>query len=131
MRLVSFQQPGGAVRAGALIKGDQAVLDLRLAALSVHGGSADAMASVQTLIEAGPQAWDLARSLIQRCPVDAVRDRSAVALAAYGAGGALEPWLEARRDETELTLEHARLLGELGRVWAALAWLLPEEETAP
>lgn len=82
MRLVSFQQPGGAVRAGALIKGDQAVLDLRLAALSVHGGSADAMASVQTLIEAGPQAWDLARSLIQRCPVDAVRDRSAVALRA-------------------------------------------------
>lgn len=58
-------------------------------------------------------------------------DRSAVALAAYGAGGELQPWIDARRDEIELTIEHARLQGELGRIWAALAWLLPDEVSTP
>lgn len=58
-------------------------------------------------------------------------DRSRTALAAYGAGGDLQPWLEARRDEIELHVMFARHLGELGRTWAALAYLLPEEETAP
>lgn len=56
------------------------------------------------------------------------RDRAKTALAAYAAGGDLQPWLEARRDEIELHIEHARDLGELGRAWAALAYLLPEEE---
>lgn len=59
------------------------------------------------------------------------RDRVKTALAAYAAGGDLQPWLEARRDEIELHLEHARHLGELGRAWAALAYLLPEEERLP
>ena len=59
------------------------------------------------------------------------RDRSAVALAAYGAGAALEPWLDARRDQIELTIDHARLQGELGSAWAALAWLMPDEEPNP
>ena len=57
------------------------------------------------------------------------RDRAKTALAAYAAGGDLQPWLEARRDEIELHLEHARHLGDLGRAWAALAYLLPEEST--
>lgn len=59
------------------------------------------------------------------------RDRSRTALAAYAGGAELQPWLEARRHEIELHNEHARHLGELGRAWAALAYLLPEEETAP
>lgn len=59
------------------------------------------------------------------------RDRAKTALAAYAAGGALQPWLEARRDEIELHVMHARHLGDLGRVWAALAYLLPEEERSP
>ncbi|MBF6024889.1 TolC family protein [Lysobacter niastensis] len=59
------------------------------------------------------------------------RDRAKAALAAYSGGGDLQPWLEARRDEIELHIEHARRLGELGRAWAALAYLLPEKETAP
>lgn len=59
------------------------------------------------------------------------RDRAKTALAAYAAGGDLQPWLEARRDEIELHLEHARHLGDLGRAWAALANLLPEEERLP
>ena len=50
---------------------------------------------------------------------------------AYAGGGDLQPWLEARRDEIELHLEHARHLGELGRVWAALAYLLPDQEFTP
>jgi outer membrane protein TolC len=53
-----------------------------------------------------------------------VRDRSATALAAYRAGAELRPWLEARRDELDLQLAHVQRLGDLGRVWAALAFLL-------
>ena len=55
------------------------------------------------------------------------RDRSGTALAAYRAGGELRPWLDARRDELTVHLAHARHLGELGRAWAALAFLLPTE----
>jgi outer membrane protein, heavy metal efflux system len=58
-------------------------------------------------------------------------DRAQVALAAYRGGGPLQPWLDARRDELELHIEHARHLGELGRVWSALAYLLVDEETQP
>jgi cobalt-zinc-cadmium efflux system outer membrane protein len=54
-------------------------------------------------------------------------DRAEAALAAYGAGGPIQPWLEARRDELEAHLMHVRHLGELAQVWAALAYLLPEE----
>lgn len=57
------------------------------------------------------------------------RDRANTALAAYAGGGDLHPWLQARRDEIELHIEHARQQGELGRAWAALAYLLPEEST--
>jgi outer membrane protein TolC len=54
------------------------------------------------------------------------RDRGAVALAAYRAGGALQPWLDARSAELEIHQAHAEHLGELARAWAALAFLLPE-----
>lgn len=55
------------------------------------------------------------------------RDRSATALAGYRAGGDLQLWINARRDEVQAHLSHAEHLGELGRAWAALAYLLPEE----
>ena len=55
------------------------------------------------------------------------QDRSATTLAAYRAGGELQPWLNARRDELDAHLAHAEHLGELGRAWAALAFLLPSE----
>lgn len=55
-------------------------------------------------------------------------DRTNVAVASYGGGAELEPWLLARRDELELHIMHARDLGELGRTWAALAYLLPAQE---
>lgn len=53
-------------------------------------------------------------------------DRAATALAAYRAGGELRPWLEAMRAELDVHLGHAEHLAELGRAWAALAFLLPE-----
>ena len=55
------------------------------------------------------------------------RDRSRIALAAYRGGGELQPWLDARRAEIETYVTHAQMSGDLGRAWAALAFLLPEE----
>lgn len=55
------------------------------------------------------------------------RDRSAVALAAWRAGGDLQPWLDARRDELASTRDHIAHMGELGRAWVALAYLFPAE----
>lgn len=54
------------------------------------------------------------------------RDRSAAALAAYRAGGDLQPWLDVRAAEFEVHRSHAEHLGELGHAWAQLAFLLPE-----
>lgn len=56
------------------------------------------------------------------------RDRSAVALAGYRAGGDLQPWINARRDEVQVHLSLAELRGELGRAWTTLAYLLPQED---
>lgn len=67
--------------------------------------------------------WDEER----RLPL--ARERSDVALAAYRAGGAISPWLDARRDELAARLSHARRLGELGRAWAALAFLFEEPQS--
>lgn len=55
------------------------------------------------------------------------RDRSSTALAIYRGGGELQPWLEARRDELDAHLLHIEHLNDLGRAWAALAYLLPTE----
>lgn len=56
-------------------------------------------------------------------------DRSRVALAAYRAGGSLQPWLDARRDEINTRLAYADALAAWGRGWAALAYLIPAEDT--
>lgn len=78
--------------------------------------------------------WEGLKRQVARKETEALplaRDRTATALAAYAAGGALQPWLEARRDEIQLHVEHARHLGELGRAWASLAYLLPGTEVSP
>lgn len=78
--------------------------------------------------------WDGLKRQIARKEQEALplaHDRAQVALAAYRGGGPLQPWLDARRDELELHIERARQLGELGRVWSALAYLLVDEETQP
>ncbi len=56
------------------------------------------------------------------------RDRSAAALASYRAGGDVQSWLNAQRDELEIHLAHAQHVGEFGRAWAGLAYLLPLED---
>lgn len=66
-------------------------------------------------------------ALHERSLLPLARDRSMTTLAAYRAGGELQPWLNARRDELDVHLSHAEHLGELGRAWAALAFLLPED----
>lgn len=83
----------------------------------------------RTLAEWNGLKRQVARKEQEALPL--AHDRSQTAIASYGGGGELQPWLEARRDELELHIEHARHLGELGRAWAALAYLLPTEETAP
>lgn len=59
------------------------------------------------------------------------RDRSRTALAAYASGGDLQPWIDAQREEIDLHRMHVQLLGDLGRAWAQLAYLIPEQENAP
>lgn len=67
-------------------------------------------------------------SLHEQSLLPLARDRSAMALAAYRAGGELRAWLDAQRDELDVHLSYARHLGELGRAWAALAFLLEEPQ---
>lgn len=62
-------------------------------------------------------------------PLD--RDRARTALAGYAGGGELQPWLNARRDEIELRLAYADALGERAKLWAALAYLLPNTGSTP
>ena len=56
-------------------------------------------------------------------------DRASTALAAYRGGGALEPWIDARRAELSANIAYANTLAARARAWAELAYLLPE--TAP
>ena len=57
-------------------------------------------------------------------------DRSRIALAAYSGGAALQPWLDARRDEIDARTDYAALLGQWGQAWAELAYLLPSTDIA-
>lgn len=78
--------------------------------------------------------WHALQRLVERKQAQLLplaHDRSQTALAAYRGGGALQPWLDARRDELDLHIDHATHLGELGRAWAALAFLLPAAEAQP
>lgn len=81
-------------------------------------------------IRAGIARW---QGLVRQVALDEdsllplARDRSATAVAAYRAGGELQPWLDARRDQLDAQLSYVQRLGELGRAWAALAYLLPTE----
>ncbi|HUR39763.1 MAG TPA: TolC family protein [Verrucomicrobiae bacterium] len=80
-------------------------------------------------IDAAFVRWEALKrqvALHERRLLPLARDRSAAALAAYRAGGELQPWFDARVAELEVHRSHAEHLGELGRVWAALAFLLPE-----
>jgi outer membrane protein TolC len=77
-------------------------------------------------------AWQGLGRQIQRdqqtlLPLD--RDRAKTALASFGGGGSLQPWLEARRAEIEERLSYADALAARARLWAALAYLLPQHDS--
>lgn len=55
-------------------------------------------------------------------------DRSRMALAAYRAGGPLEPWLDARHAEIDTRVAYAQTLAAWGQAWAQLAYLVPAQD---
>ena len=59
------------------------------------------------------------------------RDRTRLALADYRGGGALESWLDARRDEIRERLGYVEALDARAELWASLAYLMPNREEAP
>ena len=82
-------------------------------------------------VQAGFARWEgLKRqvALHEQTLLPLAADRSASALAAFRGGGAIGPWLEARRDELAAHLAHVEHLDALGRAWADLAYLLPIQE---
>jgi cobalt-zinc-cadmium efflux system outer membrane protein len=58
-------------------------------------------------------------------------DRVELARQAYGAGGPVDPWLEARRDELDLRRRQLQTEAALARAWLALATLTVAEGVAP
>jgi outer membrane protein TolC len=80
-------------------------------------------------IDAAFARWEALKrqvALHEQRLIPLARDRSAAALAAYRAGGELQPWLDARAAELDIHRSHAEHLGELGHAWAALAFQIPE-----
>src|SRR5690606_11637939 len=82
MRLVTFVSEEGLELAGALFDQDQAVLDLRKAYAGREGGQSAAVCSGLAVAEAGEEGLSLARGLLAKAPVEAVRQRAAVHLRA-------------------------------------------------
>ncbi|GHA86910.1 heavy metal RND transporter [Lysobacter bugurensis] len=112
---------------------DRAIAARRAQLASVVAEREDARRAQKEAIERALAEWRGLKQQVERKEsqiLPLARDRSETAVAVFGGGGPLQPWLEARRNELEIHVEHARHLGELGRVWAALAYLLPREETA-
>ncbi|HBO4965568.1 MULTISPECIES: fumarylacetoacetate hydrolase family protein [Pseudomonas aeruginosa group] len=82
MRLVTFTDGSGFERAGALLENDQIVLDLQAACRELQGRERAELVSVLALVEAGEDGLALARSLVERVPAQAVRERALVKLRA-------------------------------------------------
>jgi cobalt-zinc-cadmium efflux system outer membrane protein len=79
-------------------------------------------------VDAAFARWEALKrqvSLYEQRLLPLARDRGVTALAAYRAGGELQAWLDARTAELDIHRSHAEHLGELGRAWAALAFLIP------
>lgn len=81
-------------------------------------------------IRADLAQWESLKRQVERdrdALLPLARDRSDIALAAYRAGAPIRPWLDARRDQLDVVIEHTQRMEALGRIWAALAYLLVEE----
>ena len=112
---------------------DRSVAARRAELASLVAEHEEARRAQKEAVQRALAEWRGLRQQVERMELEILplaRDRSETALAVYGGGGSIQPWLDARRDELEIHVEHARHLGELGRVWAALAYLMPREETA-
>lgn len=72
MRLISFEL-NGRPRLGAWTDGDRHIVDLQTAAEQHQGQASPALASLHDLMEGGEAALDLARTLLQAMPDEAVR----------------------------------------------------------
>lgn len=110
---------------------DRGIAARRAELQAVAAAHDDANRAQTEVVRSTLAAWKGLRRQLQRLlgqTLPLARDRSRTALASYRAGGALQPWIEASRDEIDLRIQHAHRLGELGRAWAALAYLLPQEE---
>jgi 2-keto-4-pentenoate hydratase/2-oxohepta-3-ene-1,7-dioic acid hydratase in catechol pathway len=81
MRLVTFVAETEQ-RLGALIENDQAVVDLQKTHIAAFGQARAELSSVLSLIEAGPEALQFARALLDKVSRATVLDRNAVKLRA-------------------------------------------------
>lgn len=82
MRLVTYRDERGAMRPGALIEADSAIVDLSSAAQDDGLGGWPAFTSILSLVEAGDEALDEARRLVARAASASVIERAAVKLCA-------------------------------------------------
>jgi 2-keto-4-pentenoate hydratase/2-oxohepta-3-ene-1,7-dioic acid hydratase in catechol pathway len=82
MRLVTFVGARTDQRLGALIDDDQSVVDLQLAHQSAFGGEHAALASMLSLIEAGAETLNFARSVVNGAASVAILPRATVKLRA-------------------------------------------------
>ena len=82
MRLVTYRDEHGAMRPGALIESDSAIVDLSIAARSTGLGAWPAFGSILALVEAGPEAMEEARRMVALAPSAAVIERASVKLCA-------------------------------------------------
>jgi cobalt-zinc-cadmium efflux system outer membrane protein len=113
---------------------DRGVAARRAELASIAASHEDARRAQGEAIRRGLAEWNGLKRQVTRAEQETLplaHDRAQTALASYGHGGELQPWLDARRDEIERQVEYARQLRELGRSWAALAFLLPAEESTP
>lgn len=94
----------------------------------------DARREQRRVIAADLAEWHSASERVRRdrdqlLPLAA--DRSRTALAGYRGGGSFQPWLDAERDEIATRLAYAKELAAWGQAWTELAFLIPNNRTAP
>jgi len=80
MKLVTYQQSGGAMRAGAFIEGDTKIVDLAHAHENAFGEENPAFSSVLSIIEGGSGALDRAYETLKKAGSGSAIERAAVKL---------------------------------------------------
>ncbi|MFS8137663.1 MAG: TolC family protein [Thermomonas sp.] len=101
--------------------------------VAVHASREDARRMQTEAVRRAFARWQALGTQVTRTRdslLPLAHDRSRIALAAYSGGAALQPWLDARRDEIDARTDYAALLGQWGQAWAELAYLLPSTDIA-